>query len=283
MDAFEGHHGNHDRRTGFLGREALDFGVLLLAAGAAHVVVLSLGHSDGGVRALLAVGALLVLASGLHRWHRYRRTPAPVPAATAAGAAAARRGYRVPTTHDLLGDRLWSVRVTVADVPGGLAALTAGFADLGIDIRLMHVHPAGTEAVDEFFVSAPAHVGAHALHAVVREAGGRDAIVRTADPHELSDTTSRTLALVGALASGDTTLEDSLLSLAAAQRVDTADAPPAGLGREDLSGTLMTLPAPDGRVLVVRRAGAPFTSVEFARCRALAQVAATLCSRTGGF
>ncbi|CAL9482466.1 hypothetical protein SUDANB121_03082 [Nocardiopsis dassonvillei] len=278
MDAFEGHHRTDDRRTGFLGREALDFGVLLLAAGAAHLVVLSLGHSDGGARTLLAVGAVLVLASGLHRWYRHRRAPA----AAVPGNAAVRRAYRVPSADDPLGDRLWSVRVTVADVPGGLAALTAGFAALGIDIRLMHVHPAGTEAVDEFFVSAPARVGAHALHAAVREAGGRDAIVRTADPHELSDTTSRTLALVGALASGDTSLEDSLLSLAAAQRVDTAEAPPPGLGGEDLSGTVMTLPAPDGRVLVVRRSGAPFTSVEFARCRALAQVAATLRSRTAG-
>ncbi|MFD6097523.1 ACT domain-containing protein [Nocardiopsis flavescens] len=275
MDSCEAHRGNDDRSTGFLGREALDFGVLLLAAGAAHLVVLSLGHSDGGVRVLLAVGALLVVASGLHRWRRHRRAPLP-------GAAAVHRPHRAGAPYDPPGDRLWSVRVTVADVPGGLAALTAGFAALGIDIRLMHVHPAGTEAVDEFFVSAPAHVGAHALHAAVREAGGRDAIVRTADPHELSDTTSRTLALVGALAAGNATLEHSLLSLAAAQRVDTADAPPAGLGREDLSGTVMTLPAPDGRVLVVRRSGAPFTSVEFARCRALAQVAATLRSPAAG-
>lgn len=280
MDAFEGHHTTDDRRTGFLGREVLDFGVLLIAAGAAHLVVLSLGHSDGGARALLAVGALLVLAAGLHRWRRHRR-PAVRVAVPGTEGRRPRHGVHGPDAHDPLGDRLWSVRVTVADVPGGLAALTAGFAALGIDIRLMHVHPAGAEAVDEFFVSAPARVGAHALHAAVREAGGRDAIVRTADPHELSDTTSRTLALVGALASGDTTLEDSLLSLAAAQRVETMDGPPAGLGREDLSGTVMTLPAPDGRVLVVRRSGAPFTSVEFARCRALAQVAATLRSRTG--
>ncbi|WP_306369449.1 ACT domain-containing protein [Nocardiopsis sp. CC223A] len=276
MDAPEDHHTTGDRRTGFLGREALDFGVLLIAAGAAHLVVLSLGHSDGGARALLAVGTLLVLASGLHRWYRYRRSAAP-----AVQRVENHRPHRVPPVHDPLGDRLWSVRVTVADVPGGLAALTAGFADLGVDIRLMHVHPAGTEAVDEFFVSAPDRVGAHALHAAVREAGGRDAIVRTADPHELSDTTSRTLALVGALASGDATLEESLLSLAAAQAVETVDGPPVGLGREDLSGTVMTLPAPDGRVLVVRRSGAPFTPVEFARCRALAQVAATLGSRTG--
>ncbi|MDE3723507.1 amino acid-binding protein [Nocardiopsis sp. N85] len=272
MDFSEGHHGTDDRRTGFLGREALDMGVLLLAAGAAHMVVLSLGHSDGGVRALIAVGVLLIVVSILHRWHRHRRSATPPRPPIAS--------HRPIVPADPTGDRLWSVRVTVADVPGGLAALTAGFAVLGIDIRLMHVHPAGTDAVDEFFVSAPVHVGAHALHAVVREAGGRDAIVRTADPHELSDTTSRTLALVGALVGGNTTLENSLISLATAERVDAVDGPPPGLGREDLAGAVMTLSAPDGRVLVVRRSGVPFTSVEFARCRALVQVAATLRDRS---
>lgn len=300
-------HGTHDHRHGFLGREALDLGTLLLAAGAAHVVVLALGHSDGGVRALIAVGALLVAASALHRWHRHRtahtprrhrsrtRRPAPpdvtgpasaptseVPAGAlpAPRTGPGARGTAVPAVHDPVDDRLWGVRVTVADVPGGLAALTARFAALGVDIRLMQVHPAGTEAVDEFFVSAPAHVGEHALYAAVREAGGRDAVVRHADVHELSDTTSRTLALVSALVTGATTLERSLLSLTAAGEVRRVEGPPEGMGREDVSGATMTLPAPDGGVLAVRRTGVPFTAVEFARCRALVQVACSLHART---
>jgi hypothetical protein len=291
MDASERSHGTDDRtRPGFLGREATDLGVLLLAAGAAHVVVLSLGHSDGGVGALIAVGTLLLAVSGLHKWHRQRTartaprrdrparsSPPSGPSAPSAPADPRLDPARAPAPlHDHADDRLWSVRVTVADVPGGLAALTARFARLGVDIRLMQVHPSGSEAIDEFFVNAPARVGEDDLYAAVQGAGVREAIVRPADVHELSDTTSRTLSLVSALVSGATTLERCLMALSAAQDVQRVARPPEDMAREDLSGTTMTLPAPEGGVLVVRRVGVPFTAVEFARCRALVHVALSL-------
>ncbi|MFC9086238.1 ACT domain-containing protein [Nocardiopsis dassonvillei] len=338
MDVSEGQHGTDDHRHGFFGREALDLGTLLLAAGAAHLVVLSLGHSDAGVRVLITVGLLLLAVSAVHRWRRHKAASAPRPprgagAVNASGSAGpptgtgpyangglaggdgASRGtgtpgdagsadgggsFRsAPSTGDGASaptgspaggepvrtpsdDLLWSVRATVADVPGGLAALTARFAALGIDIRLMQVHPAGPDAVDEFFVSAPAYVGEGDLYTAVREAGGREAAVRRADVHELSDTTSRTLALVSALVTGATTLERSLLSLASARTVEHTAEPPAGTAREDLSGTVMTLPAPDGGVLTVHREVVPFTAVEFARCRALAHVASSLHARSHG-
>ncbi|WDZ90911.1 ACT domain-containing protein [Nocardiopsis sp. HUAS JQ3] len=316
MDVSEGQHGTDDHRHGFFGREALDLGTLLLAAGAAHLVVLSLGHSDAGVRVLITVGLLLLAVSAVHRWRRHKAASAPRPprdtgTVNAPGGAgtpgntgsadgrapfrnhrpaglAAGDGPGAPAGSPAGGepagapsdDLLWSVRATVADVPGGLAALTARFAALGIDIRLMQVHPSGADAVDEFFVSAPAHVGEGDMYTAVREAGGRDAAVRRADVHELSDTTSRTLALVSALVTGATTLERSLLSLASARAVEHTAEPPAGTAREDLSGTVMTLPAPDGGVLTVRREVIPFTAVEFARCRALAHVASSLHARS---
>ncbi|QVJ01520.1 ACT domain-containing protein [Nocardiopsis eucommiae] len=276
MDAFSGSHANDDRH-GFLGREVLELGTLLFAAGAAHLLVVSLGHSDSGVRALIVLGSLLLAFSALHRWRRHRRrspvntTTAPFP----------------DHTRSPVEDRLWSVRVTVADVPGGLAALTGRFAALGVDIRLMQVHPDGTDAVDEFFVTVPPNVDEADLRRAVRDAGGRRAVVRTADVHELSDTTSRTLTLVDALVTGATTLERCLIALAAAHEVrhvgprqiqrSVEGAGPGTSGpREELSGTVMTLPAPGGGSLTVHRAGLPFTPVEFARCRALAQVARSL-------
>ncbi|QUX29264.1 ACT domain-containing protein [Nocardiopsis akebiae] len=312
MDVSEGQHGTDDHRHGFFGREALDLGTLLLAAGAAHLVVLSLGHSDTGVRVLITVGLLLLAVSAVHRWRRHKAASAPRPprdpgevnASGSAGAPANTgsadgrgpfrnhrpaglpdgEGIEAPAGGEPLrspsDDLLWSVRATVADVPGGLAALTARFAALGIDIRLMQVHPSGADAVDEFFVSAPAHVGEGDMYTAVRAAGGRDAAVRRADVHELSDTTSRTLSLVSALVTGATTLERSLLSLASARAVEHTAEPPAGTAREDLSGTVMTLPAPDGGVLTVRREVIPFTAVEFARCRALAHVASSLHARS---
>lgn len=281
MDAFSGSHA-HDDRHGFLGREVLETGTLLFAAGAAHLLVVSLGHSDSGIRALIALGVLLLAFSALHRWRRHRRRTPVNPATTLPP-------DRTRSTSPVE-DRLWSVRVTVADVPGGLAALTGRFAALGVDIRLMQVHPDGTDAVDEFFVTVPPNVAEADLRRAVRDAGARRAVVRTADVHELSDTTSRTLTMVDALVTGATTLERCLIALAAAHEVRHAGprhvhggeegaegAWPRSSGpREELSGTVMTLPAPGGGALTVHRAGLPFTPVEFARCRALAQVARSL-------
>ncbi|GAB3736374.1 ACT domain-containing protein [Nocardiopsis nanhaiensis] len=269
MDVSSSSHGTDDRH-GFFGREVLEMGTLLFAAGAAHLVVVSLGHSDSGMRTLIALGVLLLAFSALHRWHRHRRTRRQDTSRATAP--------EHPRSASPVEDRLWSVRVTVADVPGGLAALTGRFAALGVDIRLMQVHPDGPDAVDEFFVSAPAIVGETDLHRAVRDAGGRDAVVRTADVHELSDTTSRTLTMVDALISGTADLERCLLALAAAQDVRHVDSSDGHIPREELSGTAMTLPSPDG-ALTVYRVGVPFTPVEFARCRALAQVACSLRDR----
>ncbi|MBR8742226.1 amino acid-binding protein [Nocardiopsis sp. MG754419] len=272
MDASMGSHGTDDR-PGFLGREVLELGTLLFAAGAAHLLVVSLGHSDDGVRGLIVLGTMLLVLSLLHRWHRHRRghrRPRNAPTRT------------VTTDHrPAVDDRLWGVRVTVADVPGGLAALTVGFAALGVDIRLMQVHPGGGDAVDEFFVSAPAGVDEADLYRAVREAGGRSAVVRPADVHELSDTTSRTLTLVEALVSGTTTVERCLSALTAARDVRHTPASDDRNDHPEMTGTMMVLPAPDGGTFSVHRADLPFTPVEFARCRALAQVARSLHERTG--
>ncbi|WP_017579325.1 ACT domain-containing protein [Nocardiopsis valliformis] len=285
MDAFSGSRGTNDSH-GFFGREVLEMGTLLFAAGAAHLLVVSLGHSDSGVRTLIVLGVLLLAFSALHRWRRHRRTRRQSPAYPVAAALARHR------PDSPVEDRLWSVRVTVADVPGGLAALTGRFAALGVDIRLMQVHPDGTDAVDEFFVSVPPTVDEADLRRAVRDAGGRRAVVRTADVHELSDTTSRTLTMVDALVTSSTTLERCLIALAAAHDVRRAPMPVgsedhaasdgsrAPQPREELLGTTMLLPAPGGGTLTVHRAGLPFTPVEFARCRALAQVACSLEARS---
>lgn len=254
-------------RPGFLGREFLELGTLLFAAGAAHLLVLSLGHSDNGGRLLIMLGAVLLLVSALHRWRRHR-----------ARLAAARRPRR-GSVSGRGGDRLWRIRAAVADVPGGLAALTAQIARLGVDIRLMQVHPGDTEAIDEFYVSAPLRVGADRIRAAVTRAGGREPVVEPADVHELSDTTSRALSLAAGIVNGTETLERALAALSGAHEVDRLGEPAEGPYEDDLAGTAMTLSAPQGGVLVVRRAGAPFTPVEFARCRALVQVTASLESR----
>ncbi|WP_341351880.1 ACT domain-containing protein [Streptomonospora litoralis] len=263
----------------------MDVGSLLLAAGAAHLLVLSLGHSDHGGYLLAATGAALLAASTLHRWRSHRRPhrrrpPGAAPPQPAAGAAAAPTEVRAAA--EARRERLWRMRVAVDDVPGGLAALTAQMAGCGADIRLMQVHPGGGEAIDELYVTAPAELGADRLREAAARAGGRHPVVEPADVHDLSDTTARALSLVAALARGEASLAEALTAVSGARGAQHRAAPPPGMEREDLRGAVMSLPAPEGGVLLVHRRGVPFTPVEFARCRALVHTAACLGARLRG-
>ncbi|MFC3996868.1 amino acid-binding protein [Nocardiopsis sediminis] len=275
-------------RPGFLGREFLEIGTLLFAAGAAHLLVLALGHSDFGAPTLVGVGAALIIVSSFHRWRRHRTHTHAADPAESAGRADALRGAGRDAPADPFPrsaarhgpERLWRMRVGVSDVPGGLAALTAQLARLGVDIRLLHVHPGGgDEAIDEFYASVPSDVEAERLRAALVRAGGRDAVIEPADAHELSDTASRALSLAAGLIAGTATLPRSLLSLSGARDVEHHAAAPPGMTADELSGERMAVTSPEGGVLVLSRPGMPFTAVEFARCRALADVAGSLHSR----
>ncbi|MDT0303815.1 ACT domain-containing protein [Streptomonospora wellingtoniae] len=265
---------------GFLGQELVDVGGLLLAAGAAHLLVLSLGHSDYGGRMLAAAGAALLAVSTLHRWRRHRaggRAPGGRPAAPQGGAAG-HGGAALPEAARAERERLWRVRVAVDDVPGGLAALTAQMARHGVDIRLLQVHPAAGEAVDDLYVTAPAGAGAEVLREAAVRAGGRRPVVEPADVRDLADTAARALSLLAGLVGGQASLPEVLASVSGARDVARRPAPPPGLEAEDLRRTEMTLPDPEGGVLLLRRE-IPFTPVEFARCRALVRAAACLHER----
>ncbi|RCV48968.1 amino acid-binding protein [Marinitenerispora sediminis] len=252
----------------------MEIGALLLTAGAAHLLVLTLGHHGHGPPLLVTAGAGFILVGFLHRWRTHRRALTPRPAAPAP----------LPWPRDPMAEEgaetLWRIRVGVADVPGGLATLTTQLARLGVNIRLMQVLPGYVDAVDEFLASVPRHVARERLADAVVRAGGRDPVIEPADAHELIDTTSRTLALVAELVTEPGTLSAALLSLTGADTVARLSRPPEGLAADEVSGPVMCLAAPGGGVLVLRRAGVPFGPVEFARCRALVDVAALL-RRTG--
>ncbi|WP_344975258.1 hypothetical protein [Salinactinospora qingdaonensis] len=246
------------RRNTFLNTELRELAGLFLVAGAAHIFVVALGHQTYGGPLLIGLGIVVICAALGYRWWRHNRTAS-----------------ELTTTHS--GDeRLWRIRVEVRDVPGGLAPVTARLARLGVDIRFVQIHPGYTDVVDEFLASAPASVTPEELAAAVTRAGGRDPVIQPADIHELSDTTSRTLALVSGLISAPATLPAALRGLSGAREVTTRPAPPNGMGADDIAGSVMCLSAPDGGVLVLNRDGIAFTQVEFARCRALADVAAQL-------
>ncbi|MDS1269659.1 hypothetical protein RIF23_05065 [Lipingzhangella sp. LS1_29] len=252
------HHGA-EHQAG-LRRELLELAAIFCAGGAAHFVVLSLGHREYGGVALVAIGAALLGGLLGYRWWRDRR----------AGT------QRDPQS----GDALWRIRVGVADVPGGLAALTARLTRIGVDIRVVHVHQGYREAVDEFVVTCPPGICAPDLRTAVAQAGGRDPVVEPADAHHLSDTTTRALGLASALLSTRTSLEDALTSMSGARRAVWQPEPPTYLQRDEMAGTSMCLSAPDGGVLVLEREGLPFTPAEYARCTALVRLATASGART---
>ncbi|WP_039820456.1 ACT domain-containing protein [Nocardiopsis halophila] len=250
--------------AGFLGREALELGALLLAGGAAHLLVLSLGHSEGGGALLIALGAALVAGASVQRWRRHRRAARePGPGLRTAG----------PRRQ---GERLWRLRVAVDDLPGGLAALTARMAELGVDIRLVQIHPGAGEALDDFYLTAPGPVGPDRLREAVARAGGRTPVVEPADLHELSDTTGRALSLAAAVAAGGTTLAEALAALCGADAAEHTAARPDGPGPDELAGTALCLTVPGAGYVLLHREQVPFTAVEFARCRAFVQAATAL-------
>ncbi|WP_017596399.1 hypothetical protein [Nocardiopsis potens] len=247
-------------RRGFLGREALEIGALLLAGGAAHLLVIALGHSEGGGALLIGLGAALVLISSAHRWRRQHRG-GPRPARRPRGTG---------------GERLWRLRVAVEDLPGGLAALTSRLAGLGVDIRLVQVHPGAGRAVDDFYLTAPARVGPDRLRGAVLRAGGRDPVVEPAEVRELSDTTSRALSLAAAVAAGGMEPDGALAALVGADGAVRGGPRREGEDTEGLAGTAMTLAVPGGGTLTLHRGQVPFTPVEFARCRAFVEAVAAL-------
>ncbi|MBB4930514.1 hypothetical protein F4561_001334 [Lipingzhangella halophila] len=239
---------------GGLRREVLELAAVFCAGGAAHLVVLTLGHREYGGLVLVAVGTALIAGLLGHRWWRDRRRPA--------------------VNHDPEpGDTLWRVRVGVADAPGGLAALTARLARIGVDIRVVHVHPGAGEAVDEFVVTGPPGITPNDLRTEISRAGGRDAVVAPADVHHLSDTTTRALTLAEALLTARIPLEDALTSMSGAHRTTWHPEPATGLGGDELAGASMFLAVHGEGVLVVERDGLPFTPAEFSRCCALVRLA----------
>lgn len=243
--------------------------MILLAGGAAHFLVIVLGHREHGGVMLIAAGAAVVIVILGIRWWRHRAPGRPLQAL-----------QEVPSFPDpgdrVSGDRLWRVRVAVADAPGGLAALAAALSEQGADIRSIQVHPGSTDAIDEFLITASMRVTNADLTAAVRRAGGRDQVIEPASAHELSDPTSRALTLSSALISADMSLEQALLGMSGAYRCRWRPDPPEGMAADDISGAVMSLAVTGRGSLVLERSGMPFTPFELARCTALVRVAGNL-------
>jgi GNAT superfamily N-acetyltransferase len=174
---------------------------------------------------------------------------------------------------------LWRVRATVDDRPGFLAVLTASLALKSVNILSVQVHGTEAGAVDDFLVDAPNDLTEGELLAAVERGRGRDPWVRRTEAHHLVDPPTEVLSAATRIVRDPDDLADALggmLLATVARRVAPADS-----YRPGFADTRMHIPDPAGGTLLVQRPAPPFTPAEYARARALVELAAEV-RRTAG-
>jgi GNAT superfamily N-acetyltransferase len=167
----------------------------------------------------------------------------------------------------------WQIRATIDDAPGRLAALAGRLADLYVNILAVEVHPTGDNAVDELVVVAPDAVSVANLASAVRQGGGIDAQIRPAQLLSLADGQARAITLAGRLADDIGDLPYLLIDLLGDCTISWQ---PEGLDVDSLEGATLRLRDPECGRLVISRPAMPFTATEFARARAMVDLAARL-------
>lgn len=267
---------SEDNRSGRRGgspgwhRELVELGALFLAVALADLFANTLAHRPLGPVVLIGLGVSLLLSAALHRrcTHRPTRPPAlpratrPVPEASGSS----------PGTVG--GRDLWRVRTAVRDNPGSLAALAASLAGHGLNILSVQVHAVVDGAVDEFLLQAPSGTACSDVIAATETGGGRDVHALRADMHDLIDVPTRVLTLAAQVTSTGTQLAAALRALLGASTVYRKDRIGDDQGDPDrVDGTTMRLGDPAGGILTCERATLTFTPAEFARARALRDLA----------
>ncbi|MGK3203185.1 hypothetical protein [Amycolatopsis sp. MEPSY49] len=133
--------------------------------------------------------------------------------------------------------------------------------------------------VDEFLVRAPAGATAEEIAEVTELGGGRDVWVAPADVHEFVDLPARVPRLATRLVAAEADLAQVLRSLLGECVVEQA---PSGAGRpsgEGFEASTMRLVDIDGALVGVTRPLLPFTPAEFARAKAVFELAQQLTGR----
>ncbi len=167
---------------------------------------------------------------------------------------------------------LWRVRATVDDRPGFLAVLTASLALKSVNILSVQVHGTEAGAVDDFLVDAPNDLSEDELLAAVERGRGRDPWVRRTEAHHLVDPPTEALSAATRIVRDPDELTDALGGILLATVV--RHPAPADSYRPGFADTRMQIPDPAGGTLLVERPAPPFTPAEYARARALVELAA---------
>jgi hypothetical protein len=166
------------------------------------------------------------------------------------------------------------VRTAVRDNPGSLAALTASLASHGLNILSVQIHVAADGAVDEFLLETPPGTAGTDVIAATETGGGRDVHAVRADMHDLVDVPTRMLRLAARVTGTRMQLAAALRALLGASVVSRQDRDGNDHSHGDqMHNTTMRLGDPAGGILTFERPTLPFTPAEFARARALRDLA----------
>jgi hypothetical protein len=166
---------------------------------------------------------------------------------------------------------LWRLRATVEDRPGFLAVLTASLALRSINILSVQVHATEAGAVDDFLIDAPPSLSEQDIIEAVRRGRGRDPWLSPTDARGLVDEPTRVLGLAARVVADPQELGSALAALLPDASLSWRPGPCAG--RDGFTETAIQLADPAGGALFVHRPAPAFTPAEYARARALTQLA----------
>ncbi|NKX52651.1 amino acid-binding protein [Arthrobacter deserti] len=168
---------------------------------------------------------------------------------------------------------LWRVRTVVQDQPGALERVTHALSCLDANILSINVHPVDGGVLDEFVLSAPAHLAERDLLEALEAGSGRSPRVWRTTPMALADGQTRALGLAAKVAASPADLPHAVAALLSATHLED----PAAAGRDlPADGTVLKIPSAVQGVLLFSRPGEPFTPAESARAHRLAELAETL-------
>jgi hypothetical protein len=166
---------------------------------------------------------------------------------------------------------LWRLRTTVDDRPGFLAVLTASLALKSVNILSVQVHGTETGAVDDFLIDVPADLSEEELLAAVAKGRGRDAWVRRSEAQRLVDPPTEILGAAIRIMRNPDALIPQLDYVMLAATVTAIPADPSM--QAGFTAQRMQIPNPAGGMLIIERPRPMFTPAEYARARALVDVA----------
>lgn len=281
------------RRSHHWRRDVTALAALFTAVALADAIANLIGHQPDGPYLLIASAVALTVTAASHTWWARRHSHALPPAGAELGSGSdsmpsSHAAATAPTDADPARSPedtvLWRMRTTVRDIPGSLAALCIALARHRVDILTLQTHPLAQGTVDEFLLRAPVPLQARQLSRAISAAGGGSTWLERADAHDLVDAPTRILghATRTALDAAELPLAlRQLLGRCTIHSLPTVSFNGCARGKTAhvenvVEETVMRLRDPSGGAITIERPYLPFTPTEFARTRALIELAARL-------